>query len=93
MLAESLDDMEGAFQDAAAGRPSAVPFADVCIPSVFDKTLAPEGHHIVSMFTQWVPHTWAGKPMDEELEAHADRVVARMERVAPGSPTRSCSAR
>src|SRR5215211_8667243 len=43
VLAESLDDMEGAFQDAAAGRPSAVPFADVCIPSVFDKTLAPEG--------------------------------------------------
>jgi phytoene dehydrogenase-like protein len=84
VLAESLDDMEGAFQDAAAGRPSAVPFADICIPSVFDKTLAPEGHHIVSMFTQWVPHTWAGKPMDEELEAHADRVVARMERVAPG---------
>ncbi|HEU4547873.1 MAG TPA: NAD(P)/FAD-dependent oxidoreductase, partial [Microlunatus sp.] len=84
VLAESLDDMEGAFQDAAAGRPSALPFADVCIPSVFDKTLAPEGHHIVSMFTQWVPHTWAGKPMGEELEAHADRVVARMERVAPG---------
>ena len=84
VLAESLDDMEGAFQDAAAGRPSALPFADVCIPSVFDRTLAPEGHHIVSMFTQWVPHTWAGKPMDEELEAHADRVVARMEAVAPG---------
>ncbi|HEY4790372.1 MAG TPA: NAD(P)/FAD-dependent oxidoreductase [Actinomycetes bacterium] len=84
VLAESLDDMEGAFQDAAAGRPSAVPFADVCIPSVVDRTLAPEGHHIVSMFTQWVPHTWAGKPMDQELEAHADRVVARMEAVAPG---------
>jgi len=84
VLAESLDDMEAAFQDAAAGRPSALPFADVCIPSVFDRTLAPEGHHIVSMFTQWVPHTWAGKPMDQELEAHADRVVARLEAVAPG---------
>jgi phytoene dehydrogenase-like protein len=84
VLAESLDDMEAAFQDAAAGRPSALPFADVCIPSVFDRTLAPEGHHIVSMFTQWVPHTWAGKPMDQELEAHADRVVARFEAVAPG---------
>jgi len=84
VLAESLDDMEAAFQDAAAGRPSAVPFADVCIPSVFDRTLAPDGHHVVSMFTQWVPHAWAGKPMDEELEAHADRVVARFETVAPG---------
>jgi len=84
VLAESLDDMEAAFQDAAAGRPSALPFADICIPSVFDRTLAPDGHHVVSMFTQWVPHAWAGKPMDEELEAHADRVVARFETVAPG---------
>ena len=31
----------GRLPGAAAGRPSAVPFADVCIPSVFDKTLAP----------------------------------------------------
>ena len=84
VLAESLDDLEGAFQDAAAGRASARPFADICIPSVFDRTLAPEGHHVVSMFTQWVPHEWAGKPMAEELEAHADRVVARVEAVAPG---------
>jgi phytoene dehydrogenase-like protein len=84
VLAESLDDLEAAFQDAAAGRPSAVPFADVCIPSVFDRTLAPDGHHVVSMFTQWVPHAWADKPMDEELEAHADRVVARFEAIAPG---------
>ncbi|HZD72538.1 MAG TPA: NAD(P)/FAD-dependent oxidoreductase [Actinomycetota bacterium] len=84
VLAESLDDVEGGFQDAVAGRPSAKPFADICIPSVFDRTLCPPGQHIVSMFTQWVPLEWAGKPMDEELEAHADRVVARFETVAPG---------
>jgi phytoene dehydrogenase-like protein len=84
VLAESLDEIEGAFQDAVAGRPAARPFADICIPSVFDPTLAPEGHHVVSMFTQWVPHEWAGKPMDAELERHADRVVARVEELAPG---------
>jgi len=84
VLAESLDDVEGGFQDAVAGRPSGKPFADICIPSVFDRTLCPPGQHIVSMFTQWVPQEWAGKPMDEELEAHADRVVARFEAVAPG---------
>jgi phytoene dehydrogenase-like protein len=84
VLAESLDDVEGGFQDAVAGRPSGKPFADICIPSVFDRTLCPQGEHIVSMFTQWVPQEWAGKPMDEELDAHADRVVARFEAVAPG---------
>ena len=39
-----------------------LPFADICIPSVFDPTLAPEGKHVVSMFTQWVPHTYATAP-------------------------------
>ena len=43
VLAESLDDVERAFQDAVAGRAAALPFADICIPSVFDPTLAPEG--------------------------------------------------
>jgi phytoene dehydrogenase-like protein len=84
VLAESLDDIEGAFQDAVAGRAAAVPFADICIPSVFDPTLAPAGRHIVSMFTQWVPHTFAAKPEQIALDAYADRVIARVETVAPG---------
>ncbi|MDQ6874202.1 MAG: NAD(P)/FAD-dependent oxidoreductase, partial [Actinomycetota bacterium] len=84
VLAESLDDVEGAFQDAVAGRASAVPFADVCIPSVFDDSLAPPGKHVMSMFTQWVPHEWSQAPHTADLDAHADRVVARMEAVAPG---------
>jgi len=84
VLAESLDDVEGAFQDAVRGEPARLPFADVCIPSVFDDSLAPEGHHVVSMFTQWVPHGFASAPHRAELEAYADRVIARMDAVAPG---------
>jgi phytoene dehydrogenase-like protein len=84
VLAESLDDIEGAFQNAVSGSAAALPFADVCIPSVLDDSLAPPGHHIVSMFTQWVPHTWSATPRQAELDAYADRVVARMEAVAPG---------
>ena len=84
VLSESLDDVERAYQDAAAGRPSELPFADICIPSVFDDSLAPAGHHIVSMFTQWVPASYADAPHTEELSAYADRLTARMEAVAPG---------
>jgi phytoene dehydrogenase-like protein len=84
VLAESLDEIEGAYQDAVVGRASATPFADICIPSVFDDSLAPEGHHVVSMFTQWVPHEWVAEPRTDELAAHADRVIARVEAVAPG---------
>jgi phytoene dehydrogenase-like protein len=84
VLAESLDEIEGAFQDAVAGSPARVPFADVCIPSVFDHTLAPPGHHVMSMFTQWVPHQYADAPHPVELEAYADRLIARFEQLAPG---------
>ncbi|HKA67645.1 MAG TPA: NAD(P)/FAD-dependent oxidoreductase [Actinomycetes bacterium] len=84
VLSESLDEVEAGFQEAAGGRPTTLPFADVCIPSVFDPTLAPAGHHIVSMFTQWVPQAWHGEPHQAELEAYADRAVARMNAVAPG---------
>ncbi len=84
VLARSLDEVEAAFQDAVAGRGAARPFADICIPSVFDPTLAPEGHHIVSMFSQWVPQSWAGAPMESELDAYADRLVETVDEVAPG---------
>jgi phytoene dehydrogenase-like protein len=84
VLARSLDEVETAFQDAAAGRAAARPFADICIPSVFDPTLAPAGHHVVSMFTQWVPHQWADHPDPAALDAYADRVIGLVDEVAPG---------
>jgi len=84
VLAHSLDQVETAFQDAVAGSPSRVPFADICIPSALDPTLAPPGHHIMSMFTQWVPHGYADAPHTAELDAYADRLIARLEQLAPG---------
>jgi phytoene dehydrogenase-like protein len=84
VLAESLDDIETAFQQAVSGAPATLPFADICIPSVFDDSLAPAGKHIMSMFTQWVPCGYADAPQTSELEAYADRVLARVEKVAPG---------
>jgi phytoene dehydrogenase-like protein len=84
VLAHALDDIEGAFQDAVSGRPARVPFADICIPSVFDRTLAPPGKHVMSTFTQWVPHEFAAAPHRDELDAYADRVIARVEELAPG---------
>ena len=84
VLAESVGEIEGAFQDAVAGNAARRPFADICIPSVFDRTLAPPGKHVMSMFTQWVPHEWAATPDRIALEAYADRVIDRVEELAPG---------
>jgi phytoene dehydrogenase-like protein len=84
VLAESLDDIENAFQDAVAGAPAHLPFADICIPSVFDDSLAPSGKHVMSIFSQWVPYTYTAAPHEASLAAYADRVMDRLEAVAPG---------
>ena len=84
-----LDDnvqLEQAYQDARFGRAAGVPFSDTEIPTVVDRTLAPEGIHTVSMFSQWVPADWADDEDDHwpELEAYADRLVQHFDDVAPG---------
>jgi phytoene dehydrogenase-like protein len=83
-IAPSIDQLERSFEEARAGRASTFPFSDGVIPSTLDPTMAPPGAHVVSLFTQWVPHTWADEPHREELEAYADRVVQAYEDVAPG---------
>jgi phytoene dehydrogenase-like protein len=83
-LAHSVAYLERAFEEARSGRAAERPFSDGVIPTVYDHTLAPEGHHIISLFTQWVPHTWSEKPHTEELEAYADRVIGGYDELAPG---------
>ena len=83
-IMDDLEYLETAFQEARAGRPATLPFADCEIPTVFDRTLAPEGKHVMSMFTQWVPDSWSDEPHRGELEAYADRLMDRFELVAPG---------
>ena len=82
-LAHSIDYIEEAFQDARRGRAARRPFSDGVIPTVFDRTLCPEGYHIMSLFTQWVPHEWSEEPHREELEAYADRVIDGYGELAP----------
>ena len=82
-LAHSIDYIEEAFQDARRGVAARRPFSDGVIPTVFDRTLCPEGYHIMSLFTQWVPHEWAQEPNREELEAYADRVIDGYAELAP----------
>ena len=82
-MAPSIDYIERAFIDAREGRPAVRPFSDGVIPTTFDRTLSPEGTHIMSLFTQWVPSDWADEPHQDELEKYADRVIDTYNEVAP----------
>jgi phytoene dehydrogenase-like protein len=82
-MAPSMEFIERAFQDAREGRPAAAPFSDGVIPTTLDKTLNPDGPHIMSLFTQYVPSDWNEEPHTEELEAYADRLIDLYDQVAP----------
>jgi phytoene dehydrogenase-like protein len=83
-MAPSMEFIERAFQDAREGRAALLPFSDGVIPTTLDKTLNPDGTHIFSMFTQYVPHEWSNAPHTEDLEAYADRLIDLYDQVAPG---------
>jgi len=85
-LLDDVEQLEQAYQDARFGQAARVPFSDTEIPSVVDTTLAPDGIHTVSMFSQWVPADWADDDDDHwpELEAYADRLIQHFDDVAPG---------
>ena len=83
-LAHSIAYLEKAFEEARSGAPATAAFSDGVVPTVHDSSLAPEGVHIISLFTQWVPHEWADEPHTQELEAYADRVIDGYDALAPG---------
>jgi phytoene dehydrogenase-like protein len=83
-MAPTMEYIEAAFQEARAGRPALMPFSDGVIPTTLDKTLNPDGTHIMSLFTQWVPAGWSEAPHTEELDAYADRLIDLYDQVAPG---------
>ena len=85
-LLDDIEQLEEAYQDARFGNAARRPFSDTEIPTVVDHTLAPEGIHTVSMFSQWVPASWADDEDDHtaELDAYADRLIGRFDEVAPG---------
>ena len=83
-LCLSREYAERAFQDAHLERRGAIaPFVDGAIPTTIDRELAPEGIHVFSMFSQWVPHEWSREPHRAELEAYADRAIALYTELAP----------
>jgi phytoene dehydrogenase-like protein len=79
-IAPSIDYLEVAAAEAAAGRFSSGPFMEVFVQSASDPTLAPPGRHVVSAFTQYAPASgWS--PEDALCS-----VLGTLARYAPNVP-------
>ncbi len=94
-LAPSMDMMARVYQDAIAGIIPAEPVIVVGQPTAIDPSRAPEGKHILWLQVRTLPAQPRGDAKgeitatdwDQIKEAVADRVVALVERYAPGLRT------
>jgi phytoene dehydrogenase-like protein len=77
------DYLERAFDHSKYGEWSSAPWLEAVIPSVTDSTLAPPGHHVMSIYAQWMPYTLRGRDWDRGRDALGDLVVRTLERYAP----------
>jgi phytoene dehydrogenase-like protein len=82
-ICPSIDYVERAWDDAKYGRPSRSPLLELTCPTMYDKSLAPEGRHIMGIFLQYAPYSLREGAWDELREPFADRVFDIIEEYAP----------
>jgi len=83
-IAPSIAYLEKACDQAAAGEPADEFFCEAWIQTATEPELAPEGKHTLSVFAQYAPYKLATGTWDERRDEIADRVIASLERFAPG---------
>lgn len=82
-----MQGMEASFFAAAQGRMTDQPRLEITIPSTLDDTLAPAGHHVMTILAKYYPFTLAdGQDWDTIKEDVADRIVAYLARTMPNLP-------
>ncbi len=82
----TLDYLDRAYDDAKYGRPSTEPVLEITMPTSVDRTIAPRGKHILSMFVQYAPYQLAEGSWDDIRESFGDRCVEMLARYAPNVP-------
>jgi phytoene dehydrogenase-like protein len=82
-LCPSVETFLRAWQDAEAGRPARTPLMEVQIPSVVDPTLAPPGHHVVSVWALWAPVRLAAGTWEARRHEVGEQLIDTLTAYAP----------
>jgi phytoene dehydrogenase-like protein len=85
VMAPTLAYMDRAYTDARAFGWSREPIVEMLIPSYVDKSLAPEGKHVASLFCQQVaPELPGGRSWDDCRDEVIELMLNTVEKFAPG---------
>ncbi len=90
-IGPTLDYLERAYDDAKYGRPSDEPILELTLPTSVDRTIAPPGKHIVSIFVQYAPYKLAEGSWDTQREKFGDRCIEILRAMRPTFPAPSCT--
>ena len=82
-IGESLEDYERAYDAAKYGRFSERPLLTMVIPSLVDRSLAPEGKHVVSITAQFAPYRLREGSWSSSKEALTGGILDRLSEYAP----------
>ena len=81
---ETIEEMEGAYDDWKRGKWSTFPYVDMCIPTRNDPTMAAPGKHFMSVFIQYVPFNLAnGGWNDERRKEFGDHIINCISEFSP----------
>jgi len=86
-ISPDIDYLEKAYDDAKYGKPSAHPILEMTMPTSVDKTIAPDGKHILSIFVQYAPYQLRDAHWDDIKESFADRCIEKIAEFAPNVPS------
>jgi phytoene dehydrogenase-like protein len=82
-ISRGIDATDQAYRDSRAGRP-APEWCELYFHTAYDRSVAPEGKQVMSVFAQYAPYTLAEGTWDQRREQIGDLVIASIERFAPG---------
>ncbi len=86
IISPSLEYLERAYDDAKYGGFSNQPYLDAVIPSLLDPTLAPPGHHTMSVTMQFAPYTLKAGSWEARRDELVETVISTLAAYAPGLP-------
>ena len=87
MMFPDYEAMEANYFAAATGQCPDEPRLEITIPSTLDDSLAPPGHHVMSILAKYYPYQLAGSvSWDDVKEDVADRIIDYIARAMPGLP-------
>lgn len=83
-IAPTIDYLQRAYDEVKYGRISAHPYLDISVPSAADSSLAPVGHHTMSIAVQYAPYYLDGGWSDAAKAELLQTALARLGEYAPG---------